>query len=83
MKKTKRSKKSIDTSNFKILRKNEIKYKEDNTNRLFVFLHFHKCGENKLIGGFTGLNFVEMVIQDYIKFRRIESNKTIDDIQNE
>ena len=24
-----------------------------------------------------------MVIQDYIKFRPIESNKTIDDIQNE
>ena len=24
-----------------------------------------------------------MVIQDYIKFRPIESNKTLDDIQNE
>ena len=32
---------------------------------------------------FTGLNFIEMVIQDYIKFRPIELNKTMDDIKNE
>jgi hypothetical protein len=65
------SKKSTDTSNFKIIRKNEIKYKEDNTNRLFAFLPFHKYGENKSIGGVTGLNFIEIVIQNYIKFRPI------------
>ena len=30
---------------------------------------------------FTGLNFLEMVIQDYMKFRPIELNKTLDDIK--
>ena len=30
---------------------------------------------------FTGLNFIEMVIQDYMKFRPIELNKTLDDIK--
>ena len=30
---------------------------------------------------FTGLNFIEMVIQDYMKFRPVELNKTLDDIQ--
>ena len=41
----------IDTSNYKILRKNEIKYKDDSNNRLYISLPFHKWGENKLIGG--------------------------------
>ena len=30
---------------------------------------------------FTGLNFLEMVIQDYMKYRPIELNKTFEDIQ--
>ena len=30
---------------------------------------------------FTGLNFLEMVIQDYMKFRPIELNKTFEDIK--
>ena len=32
---------------------------------------------------FTGLNFLEMVIQDYMKFRPVELNKTLDDLKNE
>ena len=30
---------------------------------------------------FTGLNFLEMVIQDYMKFRPTELNKTLDDLK--
>ena len=31
---------------------------------------------------FTGLNFIEMVIQDYMKFRPVELNKTFEDLSS-